>query len=134
MERWKSSGAYVYNLGHHLIWCPKYRRKVLAGDVEIRLKELIFEKAREIDMEIETMEIILDHVHLFVKTNPPHAPHFVVGQLKGYTSRTLRQEFSKLKSGLPTLWTRSCYTESISHISEATIKKYISRIRRNANA
>jgi putative transposase len=66
-----------------------------------------------------------DHVHLFVKTKPIHAPHFVVGQLKGYTSRILRQEFSKLKSRLPTLWTRSYYIESIGHISEAIIKKYI---------
>ena len=125
MERWKSSGTCVYNLGYHLIWCPKYRRKVLTEDVEVRLKELLIEKAKEIDMEIETMEIMPDHVHLFVKTKPIHAPHFVVGQLKGYTSRILRQEFSKLKSRLPTLWTRSYYIESIGHISEATIKKYI---------
>ena len=125
MERWKSSGTCVYNLGYHLIWCPKYRRKVLTGEIETRLKELLVEKAAEIDMEIEMMEILPDHVHLFVKTKPIHAPHFVVGQLKGYTSRILRQEFSKLKSRLPTLWTRSYYIESIGHISEATIKKYI---------
>ena len=71
------------------------------------------------------MEIMPDHVHLFIKSTPIHAPHFIVGQLKGYTSRILRLEFQSLKSKLPTLWTRSYYIESVGHISEATIKKYI---------
>lgn len=97
----------------------------MTGDVEERLIELLNEKSKEIGVEIETMEIMPDHVHLFVKTPPTAAPHWVVQQLKGYTSRRLRQEFSSLKSRLPTLWTRSYYIESIGHISEATIKRYI---------
>ena len=125
MERWKSSGSCVYNLGYHLIWCPKYRRKVLQGDVATRLRALLIEKAREIGVEIETMEIMPDHVHLFVKAGPTHAPHFIVGQLKGRTSRILRQEFKSLTTRLPTLWTRSYYIESVGHVSETTIRRYI---------
>jgi putative transposase len=125
VSRWKHGITTVHNLGYHIIWCPKYRRKVLTGDVEKRLIELLDEKSNEIGVEIETMEIMPDHVHLFVKTPPTAAPHWVVQQLKGYTSRRLRQEFSSLKSRLPTLWTRSYYIESIGHISEATIKRYI---------
>jgi putative transposase len=125
MSRWKHGITTVYNLGYHIIWCPKYRRKVLTGDVEKRLIELLKEKSNEIGVEIETMEIMSDHVHLFVKTPPTAAPHWIVQQLKGYTSRRLRQEFSTLKSRLPTLWTRSYYIESIGHISEDTIRKYI---------
>jgi len=76
-------------------------------------------------LTIENMEVMPDHVHLFVKSPPIHAPHFIVGQLKGYSSRMLRGEFPKLKSRLPTLWTRSYYIESVGHISQETVKKYI---------
>jgi len=115
----------VYNCGYHLIWCPKYRRKVLDGDVEERLRELLQEKAANLEMKIHEMQIMPDHVHLFVKAPPTLPPHYIVGQLKGYTSRILRQEFAHLRSRLPTLWTRSYYVETVGHISEQTIQQYI---------
>ena len=124
-NRWTKSKTVVYNIGYHLIWCSKYRRKVLTGDAETRLKELLAEKAGQIDIEIVQMEIMPDHVHLFVKATPVNSPHYIVQQLKGYTSRVLRQEFPSLKSRLPSLWTRSYYCESVGHISEETILKYI---------
>jgi len=98
---------------------------VLTGDAETRLKELLAEKAGQIDIEIVQMEIMPDHVHLFIKATPVNSPHYIVQQLKGYTSRVLRQEFPSLKSRLPSLWTRSYYCESVGHISEETILKYI---------
>jgi len=124
-KRWTKSKTVVYNIGYHLIWCSKYRRKVLTGDAETRLKELLAEKAGQIDIEIVQMEIMPDHVHLFVKATPVNSPHYIVQQLKGYTSRVLRQEFPSLKSRLPSLWTRSYYCESVGHISEETVLKYI---------
>lgn len=124
-NRWTKSKTVVYNIGYHLIWCSKYRRKVLTGDAETRLKELLAEKAGQIDIEIVQMEIMPDHVHLFVKATPVNSPHYIVQQLKGYTSRVLRQEFPSLKSRLPSLWTRSYYCESVGHISEETVQKYI---------
>lgn len=124
-ERWKHSNKTVYNLGYHLIWCPKYRRKVLVGDVEKHLRKLLVEKAKEIEVEIIQMEILPDHIHLFVKGRPIDSPHFIVQQFKGYTSHVLRKEHPELKSRLPTLWTRSYYVESVGHISEQTIRKYI---------
>ncbi len=124
-ERWKHSNTTVYNIGFHLIWCPKYRRNVLENEIEARLKELLRDKAEEIGVTIEKMEVMHDHVHLFVKATPTMSPHWIVQQLKGYTSRILRQEYSELRTRLPTLWTRSYYCESVGHISEATIKKYI---------
>ncbi|SKB85826.1 putative transposase [Salegentibacter salinarum] len=108
-----------------MIWCPKYRRKVLIGDIESRLKELLLEKADELGLVIEKMETMPDHVHLLVKAQSTDAPHFIVGQLKGYTSFNLRNEFAELKSKLPTLWTRSYYIESVGHISEEAVKIYI---------
>jgi len=124
-KRWTTSNKAVYNLGYHLIWCPKYRRKVLVDGVEVRLRELLTEKASEIEVTIETMEIMPDHVHLLIKSTPVNSPHYSVQQFKGYPSRVLRQEFAGLRSRLPTLWTRSYYVESVGHISEATVKKYI---------
>jgi len=124
-KRWSTSNKAIYNIGYHLIWCPKYRRKVLTGKIEIRLKDLLYKKAKEIEIEIKNLEIMADHVHLFIKTDPTDSPHRVVQQLKGYTSRVLRQEFSELRSRLPSLWTRSYYCESVGHISEDTVRKYI---------
>lgn len=124
-KRWTTSNKAVYNIGYHLIWCPKYRRKVLVGDVEVRLRELFLERANEIGISIEQMEVMPDYVHLFVKSPPTLAPHYIVQQLKGASSRILRDEFPHLRSRLPTLWTRSYYCESVGHISEDTIRKYI---------
>jgi putative transposase len=124
-KRWKKSRSATYNIAFHLIWCPKYRRSVLIGDVEARLKELLNEKAKELDVVIETMEIMPDHVHLFVKCEPNDSAQFIVQNFKGYSSRILRIEFPHLRRLLPCLWTRSYYCESVGHISEASIKKYI---------
>ncbi|MEQ8222504.1 MAG: IS200/IS605 family transposase [Candidatus Eremiobacterota bacterium] len=124
-KRWNTSNKAVYNIGYHLIWCPKYRRKVLIGKIEIRLKDLLYKKAGELKIEIKSMEVMPDHVHLFIKTDPTDSPHRIVQQLKGYSSRLLRQEFRELRSRLPSLWTRSYYCESVGHISEDRIKKYI---------
>jgi len=124
-ERWKTSNTAVYNVAYHIIWCSKYRRPVLVGDVGKRLKELLEEKAKELQITIEKMEIMPDHIHLFVKARPSLAPHYIIKELKGHTSKKLREEFKELKSRLPTLWTRSYYIETIGHISEETIKKYI---------
>jgi len=124
-ERWTTSNKAVYNIGYHLIWCPKYRRKVLLGAVADRLKELLTEKAASIGAHIEIMEVMPDHVHIFVKAPPTLPSHYIVQQLKGYSSHELRKEFPKLKSRLPTLWTRSYYCESVGHISQETIRRYI---------
>ncbi len=124
-KRWTTSNKAVYNIAYHLIWCPKYRRKVLIDKIELRLKDLLYEKAEQIEVDIQELEIMPDHVHMFVKCSPVDSPHHIVQQFKGYTSRILRKEFRKLKTKLPTLWTRSYYCESVGHISEATIRKYI---------
>jgi len=125
MERWKSGTNCIFNVGYHFIWCPKYRRKVLVGIVAERLKEVFEIKAKELGVEIASLEIMPDHVHMFVKCRPTFSPHQLVKQFKGFSSRILRSEMPKLKSGLPTLWTNSYYCESVGHISESTIKKYI---------
>ena len=123
-QRWTTSNKAVFNIGYHLIWCTKYRRKLLDGAVEARLKEILDQKAMEMGLHIETMEVMPDHVHLFVKASPVDSPHFIVQQLKGRTSHDLMPEFS-LRRRVPSLWTRSYYCESVGNISAETIRRYI---------
>ena len=123
--RWQTNKGSVYNVTYHIIWCPKYRRSVLVDDVAIRLKILLYEQAAKYGWIIEAMEVMPDHLHVFIKANPIDPVARIVAQLKGYTSHVLRNEFSHLRTKLPTLWTRSYYVETIGHISESTIKKYI---------
>lgn len=124
-NRYKSDDGCIYNIGYHLIWCTKYRRDVLKDAAARRIKELFNEKAKELGIEIVNMEVMSDHVHLFVKSKPTYPPHFIVNQMKGYSSRILRKEFPKVRSKIPCLWSRSYYCESVGHISEDTIIRYI---------
>ena len=77
-ERWTHSNTTVFNIGYHIIWCPKYRRKVLVNEVEDKLKTLLVEKAKEIGCEISIQEVMPDHVHIFIKAKPTLAPHYIV--------------------------------------------------------
>lgn len=124
-DRYTTNSHSIYNISYHLIWCPKYRRKVLSGGVDARLKQLLNEKAKELGISIKKMEVMPDHVHLFVKANPTLPVQYIVNQLKGYSSVILRREYSMLKSRLPSLWSRSYYCETIGHISQGTIERYI---------
>ena len=124
-DRWVNSNTSVYNLAYHIIWCPKYRRKVLINEIENKLKEIIITKCNELDCYVHELNIMPDHVHLFVKTKPTIAPHFLIQQIKGISSRILRNEFKELKRKMPSMWTRSYFIESVGHISQETIEKYI---------
>ena len=125
MKNLKHNITSVVNINYHIIWCPKYRRKVLVGEVETRLKKLLPELAEESGCTIDTMEVMPDHIHIFLKGNPTIPIHLIVKNLKGKSSSILRQEFPYLKKRLPCLWTRSYYCETIGCINEETIKKYI---------
>lgn len=120
-----SSQTSVHFMGYHFVWCPKYRRKVLVGQVETRLDRLIRQKAEQLQCKIIALEIQPDHVHLFIQGNPKISPNSLIGQIKGYTSRMLREEFKELKTKLPTLWTRSYFVSTHGHISDKLIQKYI---------
>jgi putative transposase len=119
-----SAGA-AYDLGYHVVWCPKYRRTVLTGTVAARCAELIRAKCAEHDWQVIALEVMPDHVHLFVKAHPADSPAHVANQLKGYTSRVLRCEFASLKSRLPTLWSRSYFAATVGAVSAAAVRRYI---------
>jgi putative transposase len=123
--RYHRNAGSVYSLKYHLLWCPKYRRKVLVGDIAEELRSLLYQKAQELEVTIEALEIMPDHVHLFIESDPTEAPQRLANQFKGYTSRMLCQKYPQLRSRLPSLWSRSYYVGTIGHVSEETVKRYI---------
>ena len=122
---YKSNNNVFYSCKYHVVWCPKYRRKVLCGEVERRLKELMFETAAELNVEIIEMEIMPDHVHLLMEVDPQFGVHRAVKAIKGKTSRILRAEFASLRSRLPSLWTHSYFVSTVGGAPLSAIKQYI---------
>jgi putative transposase len=123
--RYRVSVGAVYSLKYHFVWCSKYRLKVLVGPVEKRLRQLLMQKAKELDADIHALEIMPDHVHMFVESDPRLAPAHLAAQFKGFTSHELRNEFPWLRTRMPALWSRSYYVGSIGTVSEQTVRRYI---------
>ncbi len=125
MNQYTNKNGIIYINQFHIIFSPKYRKPVLTGNVEKRLKEILYEEADNMDVEIKTLEIMPDYVDMFIEFDPRLMLHKVIKQFKGKSSHILREEFPFLKSSMPSLWTRSYLSCSIGHISEDEIKKYI---------
>ena len=121
----ESNHNITFDCKYHVVFCPKYRRKVLVNGVDVRLKELLNSKARELRTDIVEMEVMPDHVHLLIQCDPQFGIHRVVKQLKGYTSHVLRQEFPILKRRLPSLWTNSYFVATVGAVQLDVVKRYI---------
>lgn len=121
---YSQSETSVHFMNHHFVWCPKYRRKVIVGNIQKRLKQLLNQKVTELDCSIIALETMPDHVHIFVQALPTIAPNRLIASMKGYTSRVLRQEFPELLK-MPSLWTRSYFVSTHGHVSADSIKKYV---------
>ena len=122
---YKSNRNVVYSCKYHVVWCPKYRREVLVEGVAIRLEAVIRNVCTESDAEILEMEVMPDHVHLLVEVDPQYGIHRLIKQIKGRSSRLLRQEFPFLRSRLPTLWTNSYFVSTVGGAPLEVIKQYI---------
>ncbi len=123
--KYKSNHNVVYSCKYHIVWCPKYRRKVLVDTVAVRLKELIYSMSQEFQVELIELEIMPDHVHLLADIDPQFGVHNFIKRIKGRTSRILRQEFPLLTTKLPTLWTNSYFVSTVGGAPLAIVKKYI---------
>jgi putative transposase len=122
--QYKHSRNKVFLINYHLIWCPKRRKKVLVGDIKIRLEQIINEVAKEKNIEILALEIMPDHLHLFVSSHPNILIHNLIKAFKGRSSNLLRKEYPELLK-LPSLWTHSYFVSTVGNVSSETIKKYI---------
>ncbi len=111
-------------MNYHLIWCPKRRKKVLVGEVKTRLEQIINEVAKEKSVEILALEIMPDHLHLFVSSHPNIPVHNLIKAFKGRSSNLLRKEYPELLK-LPSLWTHSYFISTAGNVSSETIQNYI---------
>jgi len=121
----KSNANIVYTCHYHVVWCPKYRRKVLVNGVDARLKVLVQEIVEKWGQEVVECEVMPDHVHLLVGCDPQFGIHRLIKCVKGATSHQLRQEFPHLKRKLPSLWTNSYYVGSTGGVTIETVRKYV---------
>lgn len=124
-KQYNTSEHIVYSCQYHVIFCPKYRKPVLTLPIDGRLKELFYEVADQYGFSIPDLEVMPDHVHMVIDCNPRFGVCNCVKLLKGTTSRVLREEFSSLKSRLPSLWTHNYFVSSVGSVSLETVKKYI---------
>ncbi|RIH90391.1 Transposase IS200 like protein [Calidithermus terrae] len=121
---YKHKHTSVSLLRYHFVFVPKRRRKILVGPLAERLRNLLVQKCAELGWEIIALEIMPDHVRLFLSTGPGVAPNQVAHRLKGYTSHVLRREFPHLIR-LPALWTRSYFVSTAGMVSSETIEQYV---------
>lgn len=122
--QYKHSRNKVFLINYHLIWCPKRRKKVLVGDIKTRLEQIITEVAKEKNIKILALEIMPDHLHLFVSSHPNIPVHNLIKAFKGRSSNILRKEYPDLLK-LPSLWTHSYFISTAGNVSSETIQKYI---------
>lgn len=129
-QTFKTSNNVVYSCKYHVVWCPKYRRKVLIDGVDVRLKEILHDVVSETTGEILEVEVMPDHVHVLVEIDPQYGIAKLVRNMKGRSSRLLRQEFSWLKSRIPTLWTNSYFVSTVGGAPISIVKQYIENQKR----
>jgi len=128
-QNYRTTQTTVSLIKYHFVFCPRYRRKALVGEVETQLKEMLPGICQEIEVNILALEIMTDHVHIFLNALPSISPSDIMAKVKGVTSRRLRQEFKHLQH-LPSLWTRSFFCSTAGNVSSETIQKYIEEQKR----
>ena len=121
----KSSKNIVFDCKYHVIWCVKYRKQLIKGKLEERLKEICKEVAGKRNANIIEMECDKDHIHLLVEADPQYGIHKLVKEMKGLSSRFLRKEFEVARTRVPSLWTNSYFVSTVGSVSLDVVKKYI---------
>lgn len=128
MNEYKSLSHCKYLVQYHLVWCPKFRFNVLKGNVEEALKRILAEICTKYEYEILELEVMPDHVHVFVSAKPTIAPTDIVRTLKSITAIQLFKEFPALKkfySRCGSLWSKGYFVSTIGKVSAETIQRYI---------
>jgi putative transposase len=120
--------GYVYSIQYHIVWCVKYRHKVLTPTIENRLKELLYKIANDNGFVIIMINGDLDHIHLLVECSPQHYIPDIMKAMKGVSARLLMKEYGnilkkKLWGGY--LWNPSYFIATVSENTEEQIKQYI---------
>jgi putative transposase len=118
----------VYEAKYHLVWCPKYRKKVLVGAIQQRVRALFEEIAQHFDFEIDRCEVSEDHVHILISFPPRYSVSQVVGILKSISGSKVFEEFPKIRKQLwgGHLWEQGYFFRTVGeHVTDDVIRKYI---------
>jgi len=132
MAGYRSASHTKHRLQYHLVWIPKYRRRVLQGKMVIRLKGLLYEASRMNRWWISELSIQEDHVHLIIQTKPEDSVAEVAQKLKGGTSRVIRREYPELEEFLwgDSFWADGYFVETVGNVDEEVVRRYIREQRR----
>ena len=133
MSKYNASSHSTYNVAYHVVFSPEYRYNLLRDSAAERLKTLLLQAASHLGIIIQAMEVMPDHVHLFIIARPTISIPQIVQYLRGYSSYFMRKEFTYLRR-YPSLWTRSYFVETVGHISEKTVVHYIENQKTKFNA
>ena len=120
--------GYVYSIQYHIVWCVKYRHKVLTSNIENRLKEILYKIAEDNGFTIALMNGDLDHIHLLIECTPQQYIPDIMKALKGVSARILMKEYGiiiKKKLWGGHLWNPSYFVATVSENTEEQIKVYI---------
>ena len=123
----------VYNINYHIVWCVKYRKKVLNDDISNRLYILLSQTAEKKGFKVVECKVgENDHIHCFVSAPPKLSVTQIVKYLKGISGNIILKEFPELRNELwkGELWNGSYFCETIGSASQENIKKYIERQQR----
>ncbi|GIN57058.1 IS200/IS605 family transposase [Lederbergia ruris] len=117
----------MYSIQYHVVWCVKYRHKVLTGDIDVRLRELLHQIATDNGFTISEMETDCDHIHLLIDCTPQHSIPTMIKALKGVSARLLFKEYPVLKKKLwgGHLWNPSYFVATVSENTGEQIRQYI---------
>ena len=124
-NEYNTSEHLVYLCRYHVIFCPKYRRKIFVDGIDVRTKEIFLETAKSHQFEIMEMEVMQNHVHLLISCNPRYGIMQCVTDLKRDSSYKLIREFPSIRKRIPCLWTRSAFIATVGSVSLETVKQYI---------
>lgn len=125
--------GYVYSIQYHIVWCVKYRRKIITEQIENRLIEILNKIADDNGFQILECNTDNDHIHLLVNCSPQHYIPDMIKALKGVSARLLMKEFGEeLKKKLwgGHLWNPSYFVATVSENTEEQIRKYIQNQKR----
>jgi len=123
-----SENNCVHEIGLHLIFCTKYRKKIFTEIKEVELRHILSQTCAEYNWKIETLEIMPDHVHLFIQISPVDRPTDISRTLKSISAVLMFEKFPELKGRKfwgTGLWSRGTYYGSVGNVNEETIRKYI---------
>lgn len=127
MARYRTGSHTKHRLLYHMVWIPKYRKRVLKGKISVRLKRLLYEACKINDWWISELGVLDDHIHIIIQLNAADSVAGAIQKLKGGTSRVIRKEYPELEEFLwcDSFWADGYFAETVGTVTEEIIRKYV---------